>query len=137
MGQGGGGFQNNKGYRCYSSSIFKATITNFGKIISPSPQTICAHAIASQSPRYPCPAELAMMFRWTRAMQTLVTRSVLTLRIRITLPYICFWVFAALCLPRNYIKNLCYPAFIAVQIPYLPLRPQFYLSFKKLKPLLH
>lgn len=65
-----------------SPFLFKDTITNFGIIISVVLiQFVSTHS-RFQSPRYPCPAERAMTLHWTTVMQTLVTRLVLTLRIR-------------------------------------------------------
>lgn len=62
--------------------LFKDTITNFGIIISVVLIQFVSTQSRFQSPRYPCPAERAMTLHWTRVTQTLVTRLVLTLRIR-------------------------------------------------------
>lgn len=61
--------------------LFKDTITNFGIIISVVLIQLVSTQSRLQSLRYPCPAERAMTLHWTRVMQTLVTRLVLTLRI--------------------------------------------------------
>ena len=100
---------------------------------------LCPRNRVSRVARHPCPAERAMTLHWTRVMQTLVTRLVLTLRIRRHRShsplYLPLGFCSAFCPKKLYLKPLS--SCICSNEGFTSFLPQFYLSFKKLKTLLH
>lgn len=128
-----------RGTGAASLFLFKDTITNFGIIISVVLIQFASTQSRFQSPRYPCPAERAMTLHWTRVMQTLVTRLVLTLHIRRHIgPITLSLIFAFGLLQRVVSQEIILKTFVILHL-YIAVKiwPQFYLSFKKLKTLLH